>query len=554
MALGGVKGGGLSKREQSVARGRALLEMGSMRDALWAASRGIKGNLPWWKEGQTRAERVIAFCQDMTVTSGGLAGQKLRLRDWQREFIDRIYAEDEGSVRVIRTAVLTMGRKCGKTQLAAALALCHLVGPEVEPRGEVYSCANDRFQAAKIFNEMVAMIQAHPVLNDRCNIMRHAKQIEDLESGSIYAALSSEAKTKMGLNPSFCVYDELGQTGSRELYDAMDTAMGARKEPMLLVISTQAADDNWPMSQLIDYGLKVNAGEIIDPRFYLKMYAADPDADPWAEESWHAANPALGDFRSLEDVRRLAAQAQRMRSQENAFRNLVLNQRVSAESHFIERSVWATCDAPPQIPPGAKVYGGLDLGATSDMSALALVYRDADAHWHAQMHFWLPGNIRERVEQDHAPYDVWIRDGLVTPAGVTTSPKAIALRVAELSGQYKIQAIGFDRWRIADFRRELHEIGCPVPLIEHGQGYKDMTPAIDVVERLILRQELRHGGNPVLRTCVANAVVVRDPAGGRKLDKAKSTGRIDGIVALAMALSVGLLKANEAVDIESMIG
>jgi phage terminase large subunit-like protein len=554
VALGGVKGGGLSKREQSIARGRALLEMGTMRDALWAASRGPKGNLPWWKEGLTRSERVVAFCEDMTVTSGALAGQKMRLRPWQREFIERIYAEDEGSVRVIRTAVLTMGRKCGKTQLAAALALCHLVGPEVEPRGEVYSAANDRFQAAKIFNEMVAMITAHPALNDRCNIMRHAKQIEDLESSSIYAALSSEAKTKMGLNPSFVVYDELGQTGSRELYDALDTAMGARKEPMLLVISTQAADDNWPMSQLVDYGLKVNAGEIVDPKFYLKMYAAHPDADPWAEDSWHAANPALGDFRSIDDVRRLAAQAQRMRSQENAFRNLVLNQRVAMETHFIERSVWASCDEAPQIPPGAKVYGGLDLGSTSDMSALALVHQDRDAVWHAQLHFWLPGNIRERIEQDHAPYDVWIRDGLVTAAGVSTDPKAIALRVAELSGQYKIQAIGFDRWRINDFARELRGIGCHVPLLPHGQGFKDMTPAIDIVERLVLQKQLRHGGNPVLRTCVANAVVVRDPAGGRKLDKAKSTGRIDGIIALAMALSVGLLKGDPLVDVSAMIG
>jgi len=506
------------------------------------------------KNGLRRWERVVAFCEDLTVTSGPEAGQKLRLRDWQRAFIERIYSENEQGVRAVRTAVLSLARKNGKTQLAAALALCHLSGPECESRGEVYSCANDRFQAGKIFSEMVALIQGHPYIADRVNIIRFRKEIEDLHNHSIYSALTAEAKTKMGLSPSFVVYDELGVATDRHLYDAMDSALGARKEPLLLVISTQAADDLAPMSQLIDYGIKVNDGEITDPAFHLTLYRAPEDADPWSLEAWKAANPALGDFRSQVDVERLALQAQRMPANENAFRNLILNQRVAAHTKFIERSEWNACAEEPLIPDGARVYAGLDLGATRDMTALVLVHQDIEGIFHIQPHFWLPGEVRAREDQDGLPYNLWARDGLITLAGPTTDPQMIALRIAELNSRYRIMTLGFDRWRINDLKRELDEIGCDVQLVPHGQGFKDMSPAVDIVERLVVQRRLRHGGNPVLASCVANAVVTRDPAGGRKLDKAKSTGRIDGIVALAMCLSVALIKCEPEIDVAGMIG
>jgi phage terminase large subunit-like protein len=505
------------------------------------------------KADLTRSERVMAFCHDLTVTSGSEAGQKLRLRDWQVGFIEAVYRENDAGIRPVRTAVLSMGRKNGKTQLAAALALCHLCGPEAESRGEIYSCANDRFQAGKIFNEMVALIDAHPYLRERTNIIRFRKDIEDLETGSLYSALTAEAKTKMGLSPSFVVYDELGQAGDRELYDAMDSALGARKEPLLLVISTQAADDFAPMSQLIDYGLRVNAGDIVDPAFHLTFYRAAESLDPWSREAWEAANPALADFRSLEDVERLAVQAQRMPAQENAFRNLILNQRVAAHTKFIERSEWMECAQEPQIPDGARVYAALDLGATRDMSALVLIHQDLDGVFHIQPHFWLPGDVRERADLDRAPYDHWVRDGLITPSGATTDPAAIARKIAELSGRYRLMTLAYDRWRINDLKRELDAIGCLVQLIPHGQGYKDMSPAVDIVERLVVQRRLRHGGNPVLMMCVGNAVVSKDAAGGRKLDKARSSGRIDGLVALAMALSVALVKNEPEIDISALI-
>ena len=177
----------------------------------------------------------------------------------------------------MRTAVLSMGRKNGKIYSRPHSHSVISVALKTESRGEVYCCANDRFQAGRIFSEMTAMVRNHPWLSDRINISRFMKQLEDLENGSIYAALSSEAKTKMGLSPSFVVYDELGQTTDRELYDAMDSAMGGRKDPLLLVISTQAAIDLAPMSQLVDYGLRICRGEIKDPAFHLTLHTAPPD-------------------------------------------------------------------------------------------------------------------------------------------------------------------------------------------------------------------------------------------------------------------------------------
>jgi phage terminase large subunit-like protein len=514
---------------------------------------GEEGIEPWLVPGLTRSQRVIAFCEDLMVTSGADAGKKFKLRDFQIEFIEAVYREDDGGNRPIRTAILSMGRKNGKTALAAALALCHLLGPESENRGEVYSCANDRFQAGKVYHEMVALINAHPRFAKRVNILRFQKIIEDLINGSLYCALSAEAKTKMGLNPSFVCYDELGVSTDRHLYDAMDSALGARRDPLLMVISTQAPNDLAPMSQLIDYGLKIQAGELEDPSFHLTLYAAPEDADPWDEATWRLANPALGDFLSLSNVQRLAQQAQRMPSQESSFRNLILNQRVSAQSKYIESSEWNACADEPIIPLGSKIYAALDLGSTRDMSALVMVHEDANDDFHVKCEFWLPGNIQERCDQDRAPYDVWIRDGLLNEAGKSTDPKLIALRIAEISSEYRLMTLAFDRWRINDLKRELDAIGCDVTLVPHGQGFKDMTPAVDIVERLIIQRRIRHGGNPVLRMCVSNAVVTRDPAGGRKLDKSKSTGRIDGIVAMAMAFSVALIKTEAPLDVGAMI-
>ncbi len=263
--------------------------------------------MPWEAPGLSRVDRVIAFLESLPITQGKLAGQKLRVRPWQRDFLEAVYTEDDEGNRPVRTAVLSMPRKNGKTQIVAGLALCHLLGPEAEQRGEVYAAANDRFQSGKTFNEIVAILEEFPALEARVNVVKFRKEIEVLTGpgkGSIFAALSADAAGKHGLSPSFIVYDELGQAPKRDLYEALDTAMGARDNPLMVVISTQAADDHAIMSELVDYGQRVNAGELEDPAFHLTFYGAAPEDDPWHPDTWAKANPALGDFRSLSDVER----------------------------------------------------------------------------------------------------------------------------------------------------------------------------------------------------------------------------------------------------------
>ncbi|WP_122519190.1 terminase large subunit [Pannonibacter phragmitetus] len=500
---------------------------------------------PWEVPGLSRAGRVIAFLEDLPITAGKLAGTAMKIRPWQRKFIEAVYAETADGRRPVRTAVLSMARKNGKTQLAAGLALCHLMGPEAEPRGEVYSAALTRDQAAKLFQEMCAILAAHPELDDRANIIRFSKQIEVLTgdgAGSIYAALSADAGSKMGLSPSFVVYDELGSAPNRDLFDALDTATGARENPLMVCISTQAAADHHVFSELIDYGLRVQSGDVADPTFHLTLHAAPQDADPWSREAWLAANPALSDFRSLEDVERQAAQARLVPSKESAFRNLILNQRVSAVSRFIHKAEWDRCNAAPDLAAlaGRECYGGLDLSGSRDLTAFVLVFPGEGRSFDVVCEFFMPeANIAERSNEDRVPYDLWAKQGFITLIpGSTIDPGFVAQSVMNAAQTYSLRTVAYDRWRIEDFKRELGLFGGSVPLEPFGQGFKDMSPAVDTLERCVAEKLLRHGGNPVLNMCAANAVITRDPAGSRKLDKSKATGRIDGLVALAMALQM----------------
>lgn len=497
-----------------------------------------------WREDPdlSRAERVIAFLEDLPITSGAHAGRKMALRPWQRDIIEQIYATDAGNKRQVRTAVVSMPRKNGKTALAAGLALAHLIGPEAEPRGQVYSAAVDRDQSALIFNEMVAMIKADPEYQRRVNIQAFAKRIEDYETGSTYSALSSDARKGHGLNASFVIYDELAQARDRKLYESLATSMGARAEPLMIVISTQAADDQHFLSELIDYGVKVRDGLTEDPTFHLTLYTAPEDADPWDEKTWHACNPALGDFRSLEEFQTFAERASRVPSLEQTFRNLYLNQRVEAESRFINRAEWQACSEAPDVRSlrGKPCFGGLDLGATRDLTALVLVFPDDKGGFDVLPYFWCPRDLlREKEDAERVPYFTWANKGFIeaTP-GKSTDYGYVVHRIAELAAEFDIKTIAYDRWRIEILRRQMDAEGVNVRLSEFGQGFKDMSPAVDALETAIIDGKLRHGGHPILTWNASNAVVDSDPAGNRKLSKDKSREKIDGLVALAMAIGL----------------
>lgn len=418
------------------------------------------------------------------------------------------------------------------------LALAHLVGPEARTNGQIYSAAQSRDQAAIVFSLAAKMVRMSATLNAMVTVRDSAKELFCQSTGVRYKALSADATTAYGLSPVLVIHDELGQVrGPRsELYDALETAMGAQDEPLSIIISTQAVEDADLLSVLID---DAKAGH--DPKTRLFLYAADPDADLMDETAWRAANPALGDFNSLEFVRDRAQIAVRMPSSESSFRNLNLNQRVAAEAHFLSPSVWKSCGGEPDDDAftAGQVFGGLDLSGTQDLTALVLAARDAGGVVHVRSWFWTPGRtLRDRAARDRAPYDVWRDQGLIeaTP-GSAIDYGFVAQKVADLAAELDIAEIRFDRWNMARLRSELDRIGCSVVLVPHGQGFRDMSPALDALETLALESKLRHGGNPVLTWCAANAVAVRDAAGNRKLDKSRGTGRIDGLQALAMAVS-----------------
>lgn len=494
----------------------------------------VRKRKPWLKKGLGKADRVIGFIETLKITSGSHAGKPFKLRDWQKDFIRAAFTPG------VRTAVLSIPRKNGKSQLAAACALAAML-PDVagEARGQVYSAAVDRNQAALIYREILAFIEADPELEERFIVRDFDKTITDDVSGSVYKALSADARSKHGFSASFIVADEVAQWPKRELWDVLTTSTAAREEPLTLAISTMSTDPHNVFSELVDYGRQVAAGILEDESFHCTIYEAPADADPWDEATWHAANPALNDFRSLAEMRVSARQAQRIPQRQSAFMNLYLNMRVSADDRWIPAPDWDTCNGAFDLSElrGQVAYGGLDLGSTRDLTSLALWFPDARvlASWS-----WIPeDNIEERVSRDRVPYDVWVREKVIeTTPGRAVNRRHLAMRVAEIVSGFDVVKIGYDRWRIEDLQAACCDEGIDLPLAPFGQGFKDMSPAVEAFEAMVLAGDMKHGGNPVLAWALSNVALDTDPAGSRKPSKERSIDRIDPIAAALMAIGV----------------
>lgn len=506
----------------------------------------------WRRKGLSRAERVIRFLESLPVTKGHLAGKRMKLLPSQREFIQAIYGKlDAKGRRIVRLAVQSLPRGNGKSGLLAGLSLAHLLGPEALDRGAVFSAAVDRNQASILFDEMKAIIEAVPAMEIRTNVMKHWKKIEVLSgagAGSVYEALSSDARRGHGLAPSFFVFDELGQMKDRELLDALMTAMGKQPQSLGIVISTQAATDDHPLSQLVDDGL---AG--LDASLHVQLIAAPPDADPFSEETWRACNPAYGIFLDPADFKQQAERARRMPSFMGAFKNHRLNQRVASDPRLISREDWLACagEIDRDALHGRACWGALDLSSTTDLTCLLLVFEPAapGEPMDVLCWFWLPGAlIAEREADDKVQYSSWVREGFIEALpGRAIDKQSVVMRLAEIASQYDLRGLAFDEWRFADIQKILDDEGIELPLRKTRQGFKSMSPCVDALEIAVLNRAIRHDSNPPLTMCIANAVVTMDAAGNRKIDKARSRARVDGAVCLAMALG---LKATEPEPIE----
>lgn len=480
----------------------------------------------------SRGQRNIAWIEThCRIPEGKLVGKPVKLTAKQKKWIRRIYDSPT------RTFILSMARKNAKTALASFLLLLHLCGPEARPNSQLYSAAQSRDQAAILFALAAKVVRMSPDLSAVVHVRDSGKQLFCPELGTLYRALSADASTAYGLSPVFVVHDELGQVkGPRsELYEALETASAAQESPLSIVISTQAPTDADLLSLLIDDGLTG-----ADPRIKVELCTAPLDLDPFSKKAIRAANPHFSDFMNQEEVFRQAQDAKRMPSREASYRNLILNQRVEAKNPFVTRSIWAENGADPAELDGEDVYGGLDLSSVHDLTALVLSTEAGDVH----PTFWLPSEgLTEKARNDRVPYDLWESQGfLQTTPGRAIEYEFVAEHLRGVFDRCNVRALAFDRYGMKHLRPWLVKAGFSEEelerFIDFGQGFVSMSPAIRALEERLLNKKLRHGNHPVLAMCAANATVATDAAENRKFIKGKATGRIDGMVALAMSVGV----------------
>jgi phage terminase large subunit-like protein len=481
----------------------------------------------------------IAFVNSLTHTKGAFAGQTFHLRPWQVRILKRLFKKRPDRVRQYRTCLLMLPRKNGKTELAAALAIYGLLA-DGEQGAEVYSAAADKDQASLVFGVAAQMIRNDPALNAECYIVDSQKRIVHRTSGSFYRAISAEAYSKHGFNASMVIYDELHAAPSRELYDVLSTSMGARKQPLLLAISTAGFDRHSILWELYQHATKVADHPALDPTFLPILYEAPAAADWTSEKVWRKANPALGDFRSLEEMQIACARAREIPAQENNFRRLYLNQWTEQSSRWIQMAAWDACQQPITRASlrGRRCYVGMDLSSTTDLTALVGVFPDEDGFDVLAQCFVPADRIRERSRRDKVPYDQWARDGwLPAIAGPAIDYEVVRQALLVWCADFDVQFVAFDPWNATDLVSRLEKqdgIRC-VPM---RQGFASLSAPTKSLEKAILARQLRHDGHPVLRWCVSNVAVDSDPAGNLKPSKVASTERIDAVVALVMAVDL----------------
>lgn len=488
------------------------------------------------RKKQTRAERNIQWVEQFCrIPEGKFVGQPLKLAPFMREDFYEIYDNPSGT----RLAILSRGRKNAKTVEAAIITLLHLCGPEARENSDIYSAAQSRDQAGILFDRASKMVRLSPVLSEVVQIGHTGKWLKCPELGTTYKALSAEVSTSLGLSPVLIIHDELGQVKGpvSPLYEALETATAAQDQPLSIVISTQAPTDADLLSVLIDDALGGH-----DPRVVIRIDSAPLEMDAFGIEAIRLANPAFEYFMNKDEVLAMANAAKRMPSRESQYRNLVLNQRVEASSPFVSRALWKTCGADPKPIEGVPVYGGLDLSSVNDLTGLVLI-GEIEGIWQVHPTFWLPGDgLAEKSRADRVPYDQWEKQGyLVAAPGKSVDYQFVAEYIRNIFGILDVRKIAFDRWNFKHLKPWLMAVGFTEKdieehFIEFGQGFASMSPALRDLEAEILNGRLAHGNHPVLSMCANNAVVQMDPSGNRKLAKNKSSGRIDGMVALTMAI------------------
>jgi len=497
--------------------------------------------LPTSHYDQKKADRAVTFIENLKHTKGKWDGKPFWLLPWQEQIIRDIFGiVDEDGHRQFRTAYVEIGKKNGKSELAAAVAL-YLLYADNEPSAEVYGAAADRQQASIVFDVARRMVEKAPALYKRSKIATATKRIVNYSNAGFYQVLSAEVGTKHGLNVSGLVLDEVHAQPNRKLYDVLTKGSGdAREQPLYFLITTAGTDRESICYELHQKAMDLMSDRKIDPTFYPVVYGLS-DEDDWHDEAnWYKANPSLGQTIQIDRVRDMYREALDNPAEENVFKQLRLNMWVSSLTRFIPEQIFDLGNDPVVMQDliGRECYGGLDLSSTDDITAFVLVFppRTEDEKYILLPYFWIPEDtIPVRVRRASVPYDVWRQQGYINATeGNVIHYGFIEKFIERLGEKYHIMNIAFDRWGATQMTQDLEGMGFTV--VPFGQGYASMSPPTKEFYKLMMEGRIVHGGNPVLRWMAGNVVVDTDPAGNIKCTKAKSAEKIDGIVAAIMAL------------------
>ena len=496
------------------------------------------------------ADHAVAFIECLSHTKGTWAGKPFLLIDWQEQIIRDVFGTlKPNGYRQFNTAYIEIPKKNGKSELAAAIALLLTCGDN-EERAEVYGCAADRQQASIVFEVAKDMVTMCPALAKRVKILASQKRIVYLPTGSYYQVLSADVANKHGFNTHGVIFDELHTQPNRRLFDVMTKGSGdARMQPLYFLITTAGDNTNSICWEVHSKAKDILDGRKTDPTFYPVIYGTEEN-DSWTDPKvWKKANPSLGITVGIDKVKTACESAQQNPAEENAFRQLRLNQWVKQSIRWMPMDAWDKCAfaVDPKVLEGRVCYGGLDLSSSTDITAFVLVFPplDDDDKYFILPFFWIPeDNIDLRVRRDHVNYDLWKKQGfLLTTEGNVVHYGFIETFIEQLGMKYNIREIAFDRWGAVQMVQNLEGMGFTV--VPFGQGFKDMSPPTKELMKLTLEQRISHGGQLVLRWMMDNIYIRTDPAGNIKPDKEKSTEKIDGAVATIMALDRALRCGND---------
>lgn len=495
-------------------------------------------------------------------SKGEWAGERVDLTPNQQFRIGSVFGWKKigDDMRRYRTAYNTESRKNGKSTLSAGVGL-YMMTADGEGGADCYSYATKRDQARIVFDEAKMMTRKSPALKSRLEIQK--LNLAMLSTASKFEPLSADENSLDGLNPHCAIGDEIHAHKSRAVYDVLETAMGSRRQSLHWLITTRGVSHGGVCEEVDEYSIKVLKGEVPDDSWFAYIACLDED-DEWDNEAtWIKANPNLGVSVKLDDLQRLAIKAKYALGARAEFKKKRCNLWISSVSEWLDGDAWRDCGGlqfDEEDLKGQECYGGLDLSGSKDLTSFQLLFEDIDGKEKLLSYFWLPEKgLEERSQEENVPWTEWANMGVLrTTPGAAINKAYVAREIAEICSQFDVKVIGYDRWRINELIQEFDDIGFQTikvkeasdldnkenrystgtPIMEWGQGFRDMSPAVDEVEGAVADNRLRHGDNPILTYCVSNVAVSTDPAGNRKLDKSKSRSRIDGAIGMAMAYGV----------------